>query len=809
MLNQHLIAKTSPVARQENIVRWKNYRVTVLGDRLFRVEKNEEKVFRDDATQSVWFRDALPQVFSVVDEGDACVISTANCKLILRERREDCRVEFNGKTLPIENEGNLKGTYRTLDVCDGNVYCNGIWTGGKDYEIELGNGVCSKSGVAVLDDAESLTLGQDGEVKPVRASGTDEYVFAFGDDYRGAVRALYQITGNPPLIPRFALGNWWSRYYVYTDKEYLRVLHRFEEENVPLSVATIDMDWHWSTEMESDLHITELGRNTEFYGGNDGWTGYSWNTRLFPNYRKFLKEIERKNLKITLNLHPADGFRWWEDCYEEMANAIGMSALSGEKIPFDIANPTFINAYFSIAHKPYEQDGVAFWWIDWQQGTNSQMEGLDPLWSLNHYHYLDNALNHDTPLILSRYSGVGSHRYPLGFSGDTLMTWKTLAYLPVFTATASNVGYTWWSHDIGGHMLGEKDDEMYVRHLQYGVFSPINRLHCSSSEILTKEPSAYGNGAGAIAKDWLRLRHAFIPYLYTASYENHADGKALVEPLYYEWKQAEAYEFATEYRFGSQLLVFPVTAPRAKDGFARVKAWIPQGVWTDLFTGIEYRAGKHGVKKTMLRQLESIPVLVKAGGILPLSEESGFGADNPKTLKVLAFEGDGEYAMYEDGANKGKKGKLVTYFQMQQVVVGDKCLQRLTIMAIGAQGIAPAKRCMKVRFQNLPLQSKICLYVDGVKKRCKEVLVDCPAVDLSFEQGKLYDITVEYQPLTRLEKWLAAARRILTQANGNVLQKKEAYAAVCECKTEEQFRAFVSSYKGISAAVRAALKEVL
>ena len=132
---------------------------------------------------------------------------------------------------------------------------------------------------------------------------------------------------------------------------------------------------------------------------------------------------------------------------------------------------------------------------------------MDTLWSLNHYLYLDNAADTQTPLILSRYAGVGSHRYPLGFSGDTHVTWKTLGYLPYFTATASNVGYTWWSHDIGGHMQGEKSDELYTRHVQFGVLSPINRLHGSSELTMSKEPWRYLNGAGAVAENWLRFRH--------------------------------------------------------------------------------------------------------------------------------------------------------------------------------------------------------------------------------------------------------------------------------------------------------------
>lgn len=134
--------------------------------------------------------------------------------------------------------------------------------------------------------------------------------------------------------------------------------------------------------------------------------------------------------------------------------------------------------------------GVDFWWIDWQQGTKSKMKGLDPLWLLNHYHMLDINRDGNNSVILSRYAGMGSHRYPLGFSGDTVVCWKSLDFQPYFTALASNAGYTWWSHDIGGHMFGKGDNELYLRWLQFGVFSPINRLH-SSNKGMSKEPWNY------------------------------------------------------------------------------------------------------------------------------------------------------------------------------------------------------------------------------------------------------------------------------------------------------------------------------
>ena len=127
---------------------------------------------------------------------------------------------------------------------------------------------------------------------------------------------------------------------------------------------------------------------------------------------------------------------------------MGIDPASEIAVQFDPADPHFMEVYLKDLHHPLEEEGVDFWWIDWQQGTVTKVPGLDPLWMLNHYHYLDSSWKGNRSLTFSRYAGVGSHRYPVGFSGDTVISWESLAFQPYFTNTASNVGYGWWSHDI-------------------------------------------------------------------------------------------------------------------------------------------------------------------------------------------------------------------------------------------------------------------------------------------------------------------------------------------------------------------------
>ena len=774
MLDKHLVFQTNGIANKENVIFWKEYRITVLQPRLFRVEKNAEKIFRDDATQTVFFRNMEKQNFKAIQNADCMQIQTEKTTLCICSDLDKSYALVDGKKTWLNNEGNLKGTYRTLDCCDGNQFLNRPWVQEEDHEIELENGVCSKTGVAVFDDAKSLSLNENGEVVPKTGVGVDLYVFVYGNDYLGAIQGLYRICGATPMIPRFALGNWWSRYHDYTDVEYLKLLQKFEDYQVPLTVATIDMDWHYSHHIDEELKITQSGKNTPEYtgGGSLSWTGYTWNKNLFPDYKSFLKKVKEKNVRITLNLHPADGVRWWEEPYQEMAKRLGLDAQSEKHIPFDITSTDFINAYFSVLHKPYEADGVNFWWIDWQQGEDCKLNGLDPLWALNHYHYLDNAKNHGEPLILSRYCGVGAHRYPVGFSGDTMITWKTLEYLPYFTATASNVGYAWWSHDIGGHMEGIIDGELYLRHVQFGVFSPINRLHSSDARVTTKEPWFYQNGRGELIMQQLRFRHKMIPFLYNCSYQCHANGIPLIQPLYYKWQEKECYAYPNEYIFGENFIVAPITSP-AQNAFAETKIWLPKGVWTDIFTGDEYDINENK-ELSLLRPLDSIPVLAKAGAIMPLSADQGNACTNPSVLDICVYNGNGAYDLYEDNKDLGGNQKFITHFSAKLQENGGVATQTVEICANGDDGVIPANRKLNIRFKNLS-EGKLALKVNGVEQSVAEKLADELVAVIDFESGNRYEITASFAVKSRLEKILDRAAKVLLSA---------------ECENNEKWRVF-------------------
>ena len=606
-----------------------NVRLSALTPRLLRVEVSSNGTFEDAPTQIVWNRDFQEFPCEFEQAGSGVHVITESCVFAVSAKGVVRSIELaDGRKVRDFKKGNLKGTRRTLDGTFG--------------AVKLRDGLLSLGGVSVLDDSNSLLLSEDKEqILPRENPEQDRYYFAYGRDYRACMQDFYRLAGSVPMIPRYALGNWWSRYYAYEQQEYIDLMDRFAQENIPLTVATIDMDWHWvNLQRFGDLAKREGGGKKTLWAS--GWTGYSWNTDLFPDYRKFLQELQSRNLKVTVNLHPADGVRPFEEAYEAMGKALGVDTKAKEIIPFDLTEQKSREAYFEYLHRPYEREGVAFWWIDWQQGKKSKLQGLDPLWALNHYHFRENDL------ILSRYAGLGSHRYPLGFSGDTAINWRVLKFQPYFTANAANAGYGWWSHDIGGHHFGKKDYELYIRWLQFGVFNPIMRLHSTSNEFSGKEPWKYGGEAQRLAGDYMRLRHRLIPYLYSMAARAHNDGIALCEPLYYQYPdEPESYAHGNEYFFGSELIAAPITSKAdAVTLRGAAEIWLPPGRWTDIFTGQVYEGGR---THTVYRTTELIPVFAKAGAILPMNPpDIGNSSDAPQTLHLDIWRGDNTFTLYED-----------------------------------------------------------------------------------------------------------------------------------------------------------------
>ena len=622
--------KFAPVADEGALVLGENVRFTVLTERLVRLEYSPNSIFEDRPSQAFWVRRiSVPEFESRQVQGR---IEIETSSLLLEY---DAGIGFTADSLRItlkesgvtwcygdEDPFNLNGTARTLDNVDG--------------ALTLEEGLLSRSGWVVYDDTPRLIFNEDGWLEPRQAAEgyRDLMFFGYGQDYTACLRDFTLVAGPAPMIPRWVLGNWWSRYWAYADKELLGVMDEFIAHQVPLSVCIVDMDWH----------IVDTGN------ASSGWTGYTWNKALFPDPAAFIAELHKRGLKTALNLHPAEGVHAHEAQYEAMCSRLGVDPAKKEPIPFDIADPQFARAYFDLLHYPKEKDGVDFWWMDWQQGKESSLSGLDPLSWLNHLHFHDLGRNGDKrPFIFSRWGGLGNHRTPIGFSGDAVITWESLAFQPYFTSTAANVNYGWWSHDIGGHMSGYEEPQLYARWVQYGVFSPILRLHSTNNPFHERRPWGWDAETERVTSAALRLRHRLIPYIYSMAWRNHTESLPMIRPMYHEYARDEqAYHCPDQYTFGSELIAAPFLEPLDADTrLSRQVVWLPPGMWYGFFDGLAYEGdGWHAVYGS----LDDIPVFARAGAIVPLGPEVGWGGiENPEKLVVHLFPGaDNEFKLYED-----------------------------------------------------------------------------------------------------------------------------------------------------------------
>jgi alpha-glucosidase (family GH31 glycosyl hydrolase) len=780
----------------EAVVSGPNVRFSLLTDRLIRMEYSPSGEFEDRPSQVFWYRNRPAPKFDQHIDDKHIEIETDHLLLTYDINPKgfsatslQVKVKSTGFTwhygMHPYRIGNLGGTYRTLDEASG--------------FIRTDPGLISSNGAAAYDDSRSLVFNDQCWLEQrAHPENMDIYFFGYGHDYVGCLREFILVAGQTPLVPRYILGNWWSRYWKYSDQELLTLMGEFKERGIPLSVCIVDMDWH----------ITDTGNTSS------GWTGYTWNRELFPNPEGFIAELHKLGLKTALNLHPAEGIHPHEEQYQEFAELMGVDPESKEPIPFDIADPKFVQGYFDILHHPMEAEGIDFWWVDWQQGTSSSLTGLDPLWWLNHLHFYD--LGRDgmqRPFIFSRWGGLGNHRYPIGFSGDTVVGWEALDFQPGFTATAANVAYGWWSHDIGGHMGGIEEDELYTRWVQYGVFSPILRMHSTDNLFHERRPWERGAAAERAACAALRLRHRLIPYIYSMAWRDHIKALPLITPLYYSNPEdKDTYTFAADhtYWFGSELLAAPFTRPaHAETGLSRQNIWLPEGDWFDFFSGEKL----NGLGwRTVYGVLDDIPVYAKAGGIIPLNTQVMWAEnENPSELELLIFPGaDNIFELYEDDGETTayQEGKFaLTDFSQAW---GENSLKFTISPSEGDRSLLPQNRRYTLKFRGIARPKEITINLNGSPLKVEttyqtadETLV---LTDMTLTPSDELQVTLRGDLLATRDRELEKLEKYLFQFKLESWEKKQLFQ---EWKRITAGELSLSHYRHLSEAQRSVLESLL
>ena len=643
----------NPKADAKAVVTSGNARFTVLTPQLIRMEWSADGQFEDRATLTFVNRETPVPEFKVRESKSKLTITTPALTLTylkngkFSDKNLKAVFTLNGRevvwTPGMENPQNLLGTTRTLDGADGSK-----------LKEPMEQGILSRAGWSLIDDSQRHVLTPDGseweewiEARP-EGDRQDLYLFAYGHDYKQALADYALVAGRAPMPPKYTLGYWWSRYWQYSDNEFVDLVNKLKSMDVPIDVLIVDMDWHetWG--------LRKSNSPKDEYGQRIGWTGYTWQKELFPSPANFLKWTENEELKVALNLHPASGIQPYEAVYDDFTKEYGWSE-KGKSVPFKIDERKWAEAYFKTVLEPMERDGVDFWWLDWQQWKESKYTpGLSNTFWLNHtfFNHAERQNPGLRPFIYHRWGGLGSHRYPLAFSGDTYATWPMLAYLPYFTATASNVNYGWWGHDIGGHMFHKTqkatDPELYTRWLQYGVFTPIFKTHSTKDPRIERCIWCFPDHM-FLMRDAIRLRYTLAPYIYNAARENYDTGVGMCRPMYYDYPESDkAYETPEQFMFGNDILATTITQPvDSITGLAPRTIWFPEGAWFDCATGSMYEGGR---TEELHYTLAENPHYAKAGSIIPMNPATVKNLQQPCDTLVLTFipGGDGQLRHYED-----------------------------------------------------------------------------------------------------------------------------------------------------------------
>lgn len=749
-----------PKAADEAMVVCGNARFTVLTPKLIRMEWSEDGKFEDNATLAIVNRKLEVPAFKTTKKGKGVVITTSALKLTYTGEGK-----FDGKNLKIEfsmkdasspkgvkkvvwtpesdDSGNLLGTTRTLDKCDG------------ETTIEpFDKGVLSRDGWAIVDESQRhLFVEDDSDWKTWVASRDDKdrqdlYMFAYGHQYKEALGDFIKVAGRIPMPPKYTLGYWWSRYWQYSDAEFVALGKQIRSLGIPIDIMVIDMDWHetWS------LRAKECPKDE--FGQRIGWTGYTWQKQLFPNPENLLQDIHNMKMKTSLNLHPASGIQPYEDCYEsfvkdylsrtseydgpkgfiygeeqyQFAGAKQPSGAKGEKapVPFRIDDRDWADAYFNSVIHPLEQQGVDFWWLDWQQWKMSRYTPqLSNTFWLNRTFFDDKVRRTESegkmaprPLIYHRWGGLGSHRYQLGFSGDTYTTWKVLGYLPYFTSTASNVGYGYWGHDIGGHMnpKGESgtNPEMLTRWLQFGVFTPIFKTHSTKNASLERRIWVFPDHFDAM-KAAIRLRYTLSPYIYTAARATYDTGISMCRPMYYDYPEEDlAYSWNQQYMFGDDILAAAIDREADKvTGLAERSWWLPAGNdWYDIATGTLI---KGGCKVTGHYTIDENPYFIKAGAIIPMAAEDIQNLqDASNVLRLLVAPGaaNSSTSIYEDDGNTQAYSSDFATTKVTKTTADGKVIVKVGAREGSYEGMSPDRK-LSIIFENI--LPPTCVKVNGVE----------------------------------------------------------------------------------------------
>jgi len=484
--------------------------------------------------------------------------------------------------------------------------------------------------------------------------GRSAYLFVAGDSYPKLIENYVDITGLQPLPPRWALGNFASRFGYHTEQEAANVVEQFVKEGIPLDAIIFDLYW--------------FGKDLKGYMGN-----LEWDAETFPQPEKMIQTFKEKGVKTIMITEPfiLTSSNKWQEALDSSALA---KAENGKVKTFDFffGNTSLVDVFsrsgrdwFWQYYDKLLQQGVEAWWGDLGE---PEVHPADMLHALGTADELHNAYGHRWAQMifekqqanypnkrvfsLMRSGFSGSQRFGMmPWTGDVSRSWGGLKPQVELSLQMGLFGLAYTHSDLGGFAGNNKDKELYIRWLQYGVFQPIFRPH--GQEDVPAEVIFWDDETKGIIKKFIKLRYQLLPYNYSLAFENSTKGMPLMRPVFFEDESDNnLINEKNSYFWGKAFFVAPITTAK----LTSKTLTLPKGVWFDYFSDERYIGGKE-ISKTL--HLETLPVFVRAGSFIPMIEPIQSTKDySSKHLNLHYYSdtsvGSADYQMYEDDGQTNK-----------------------------------------------------------------------------------------------------------------------------------------------------------
>ncbi len=719
----------------------------------------EVNFLNNDIAEVDFYNDSIPKVdtsYAVILQADGKQISFDNSSGYLSFHRSGFEVLVNKEPLSftfIKNEDTLLSTYNGFydhDTLKGfrfnlaaneKIYGAGFRTtpaNRRGQQFNLYNRpqygysldaadlnfsvpfVISSIGYGLLfDNHQKGILDIDSTMQNVMEfssmGGKMSYVVVAGENYDSILNNYGKLTGFQPMPPRWALGNIQSRFGYETQEEAEKVVDEMIDAGFPLDALVIDLYWFGE------------GVHDSFYMGNLEWYKKNW-----PSPQEMIARFKKKDVKTVLITEP---FILKESKYfDTLSNAGMLGKTAGDSTYvmeefwfgpgglFDIFQPR-MQDWFWKKYRDQIEIGVDGWWGDLGEPethpkgmyhVNGKADEVHNIYGHYWHKMLYDRYAEEYPDVrlfnLNRSGFAGSQRYSIyPWSGDVSRSWAGLQAQPTAVLGMTLSGFSYMHSDLGGFAMGEKDEEMYVRWLQYGTFNPVYRVHGDFR--IPVEPYLYSDEAQDILRRFIKLRYELLPYNYTLAWQNTTTGAPLTRPLFFEEPDNdEIAGMADTYLWGPNLLVAPVL----EKGQKSKRIYLPKGTWYDFFTEEKFN-GDQWIEKSVA--LETIPVFARGGSFIPMIAPIQSTEDYSSENLIIHYYLDNEveksnFTMYEDD---GKTKGSIEIGQYELLHFKARNFDDLLLMDFS--------RDIRGKYDGMPENREITLVIHGVEKKPASVMI--------------------------------------------------------------------------------------